>query len=433
MRPRSKHLSLPLVVTALTAVAVGQKARFFRTGDGSPFLLVPVESHSINWVNLQPSGPREEPAGMQGLGLAIARASLFGGPLPKPTQGNPLGWEKALRSTPASGSRIVQIADHVGIAVTFAEHGLERIARLLRVRTTRENLLGVTHHLNMVRKTRSQRLRTMPHLGIMRRTLAAFESAKPLLTSLAEHSTAEVSPAAAQAYFRRTCTPARSLNVITGNLRLDDVERQLKLIFATPPPVPPGSTPGPTAPTPQIKAPRDAADTLMLGCPIPANLDAEAMATLDLLVEYLAGDAHAYLPDHLRASGHPRVRVQARAPFPAAGGVFLISVTKPGATLTEDDVLTVHLEQALAKVATDEPDADRLARAVATLQAARSATLQQPEGLATLLARRWARTGTPPVTGLAEATRVSGVEFRALARRVFALSGQTLCLPEVGK
>lgn len=433
MSRRNKHLSLLLAVASLTAVAPGQQARFFRTGDGSAFLLVPVESHSVNWVNLQPSGPREEPAGMQGLGLAIARASLFGSPLPGRAQDDALGWEKALRSTPASGSRIVQIADRVGIAVTFAEQSLERIARLLRVRTTRANLLGVTQQLNRVRKTRSQRLRAMPHLGIMRRTLGAFESARPLLTYLAEHSTAPVSPATAQAFFRRTYSPDRSLNVITGKLRLDDVERQLKAIFELPRSVPPTPIPGTAATTPTTKARPDAADTLMLGCPIPANLGAEALVSLDLLVEYLAGDQHAYLPDHLRASGHPNVQVQARAPFPAAGGIFLISVTKPGATLTEDDKLTVHVEQALAKIATDKPDTVRLQRAIASLRAARSATLQQPEGLATLLARRWARTGTAPVTGLAEEARVSGTAFRALARRVFTLSGQTLCVPEVGK
>jgi len=419
------------VISALVAAAPSQGARFFRADDGSSFLLVPVRSHSVNWVSLNPSGPNEEPPQIPGLGLAVARASVFGSA--GQDQGGALTWEKTLRNTPASGSRVMQVADHVGISVTFAEKSLAVVARLLRIRITRDALLGVRQQLDHVQNTRSKRIRGIPHLGIMRRTLASFEASRPLLAALAEHAKVEVSDAQIMAFYHRTCAPSRNLNVITGDLDLRKAERVLKAAFATAPSNQGGRDPAQGAIAPQAVMRKDAPDTLMLGCPIPANLDAKAMLTLDLLVEYLAGDAHAYLPDHLRASGHPGVRVYARAPFPTAGGILLISVTKPGATLSEDAMLTVHLEQALAKIATDEPDADRLDRAVASLQASRSAILQQPDGLATLIARRWARTGTPPVSGLAEETRISGVEVRALAKRVFALAGQSLVLPEVNK
>ena len=428
-----KYAPILVAVLALMAIAPCQEARFFRTDDGSRFLLVPVRSQSVNWVNLQPAGPNEEPPQIPGLGMAIARASVLGDTQPARGQTSALAWEKALRDAPASGSRVMQVADYVGVAVTFTEQSLETVARLLRVRMTREVLLGVQQQLDAVQRERSKRIRAIPHLGIMRRTVASFEAARPLLSALAEPANAEASDAVVMSFYRRTYAPAKSLNVITGNLRLDNAERLLKATFATPLPDHIGEAPERGVAGPQAKARRDSADTLMLGCPIPANLDANAMLTLDLLIEYLAGDVHSYLPDHLRACGHPRVRVYARAPFPADGGIFLISVTKPGATLTEDAMLTVHLEQALAKVATDEPDADRMDRAVASLRAARSAILQQPEGLATLIARRWARTGAPPIAGLAEESRISGGDVRALAKRVFSLAGQSLVLPEVRK
>lgn len=435
---RTEHLALslalPLVMATVAASAFGQEARFFRTSDGSPFLLVPVEHHSINWVNLQPSGPGVEQRGRQGLGLAMARASLLGGTEFGPTQEPPLSWEKALRRTPSSGSRIVQIEGHVGIAVTFDKRSLQRVAHLLRVRTRRHSLLGVAQLLKEVQGARGARLQAAPHLGMLQRTLAAFDTtAKPLLSALAVHKPAEIGRSESGEFYRVTYSPERSLNVITGDLDLVETERQLKSIFAGSGKGTPG-TGGPNGPRMVgAKAKPDAPDTLMLGCPIPADLDTNAVVTLDLLVEYLAGDAHAYLPDHLRATGHPRVQVHVRAPFPSTGGIFLIAVTEPGSILKEDNNLTVHLEQALAKLATDLPDEDRLDRAVAALRAARSAALRQPEGLATLLARRWARTGKPPIQGLAEESRVSLAEFRALAKRVFALASQTLVLPKLPK
>jgi hypothetical protein len=430
---RIQHLALPFALAAITVSAVGQQPRFFRTRYGSSFLIVPLTNHSLTWVNLQPSGPREEPPGGQGLGLAIAQASLFGTARADQSKKTSLNWEKALRSAPSSGSRIIQIEDYVGVAVTFPKQSLGRVARLLQDRTQRKNLTGVPQLLERVRAERTRRLRTTPHLGMMRRAVAAFESTSVLLQALANHSTTDIAQADIESFYRETYNPARSLNIITGNFSLIETERQIKTVFrgqeqaSQPAKVKPDLTKSSSS------SQADAPDTLMLGCPVPTDLNGRDLVTLDLLVEYLAGDEHAYLPDHLRSSGHPTVRVRAQAPFPTSGGIFLISVTKPGARLEEEDNLTVHIEQALAKIATDAPDSQRLARAVAALQADRSTVLRGSEGLASLLARRWIRSGVPPVAGLTEDDKVSAVEFRDLAQHVFALAGQTLILPKLGK
>ena len=74
-----------------------------------------------------------------------------------------------------------------------------------------------------------------------------------------------------------------------------------------------------------------------------------------------------------------------------------------------------------------------LERAANTLRARRSASLRNPEGLALLIARRWARTGVVPESDLTEEGRVSTSVFHALAKQVLAPQSRALILPELDR
>jgi hypothetical protein len=260
-------------------------------------------------------------------------------------------------------------------------------------------------------------------------------------------------------FYRRTYAPERGINVLTGDFDLVAVTAVLRSTFKQPAPREDRAV---AAHGPPVNAPptaRDAGDTLLLGCPLPATVDPApgdpatvdpatvdpttvdpttvdpttvdpaTVVGIDLLVEYLAGDPDAFLPDHLRAAGHPAIEVHARAPFPALGGILLLTVTDKGRPIAAGSPLVAELRRALGQVVAAPPEPARLARATAALRAARSAALRQPEGLALLLARRWARTGIPPRTDLAAENRISATGFRALASRILAVESQILVLP----
>lgn len=429
----ARWLATPVVV--LTAGGVdAQESKFFRTHDGSSFLLVKVDSRVVHWINLQPARIADQPEGLPGLAVAVGRASLSGGATERAGEGPPLRWEKALRRAPSTGAEFVEAHGYLGVAVTFPNGSIPLVAELLRVRTQRAELAGIEPFATEAIRARRERLLRTPHLGMLRRLLGSIKGGEAFLPGLTS-ATDKVTQARALELYRNTYSTNRALNVITGGFDIQATEEVLRRIYSVASrAAEPQSESTPVAPrvrAPEPAAPPDRSDTLLLACPLPTQRDPVTLATIDLLVEYLAGDADGFLPDRLRAAGHPRVEVAIRAPFPEPGGYLVVEVTDPGSKLDSSSKLVTALAGALDDVAKGPADAIRLSRAATAARAARTQFLHDPRGLAVLLAHQWARSGSVPSGDLAIEARVTPVAFQALASEVLATATRTLILPEL--
>ena len=72
-------LYLVLWLAMSSGAVAAQETRLVRTPDGSQFVLVPTGGPPVvHWVSMMPGGVKEDPAGLDGISTALARASLAG-------------------------------------------------------------------------------------------------------------------------------------------------------------------------------------------------------------------------------------------------------------------------------------------------------------------------------------------------------------------
>lgn len=411
-----------LAVSLLLGTIPAQDAQLVETGDGSRFLLVPLQTRVVHWINLQPAVSE-----IPGLAVAVARASLLGSTGPITENPQPLAWEKALRRAPSSGSRLVEVASHIGVSVTFPAESLHEVAQLLLQRTHREKLLEFPQHLTAARHQRRERIASIEHLALARRLLAQAEGGR-FRHFLEPDDGEEIADAAVMRYYRHAYAPARAINVITGGFEPETLARVLRQMFRNPPSPAEASKQSagdePTAEKPVADGPPTQRETLFLGLVSPRGKPDE----LALLAEYLGGE-DGFVVEHLRAAGHPNASVRVLAPFPAPGGMLVLVITDPGTKLTEDAPLLRQLREALDRAAIEPPQPRLMTRAAAVLRGRRSARLGDPQGLALLLAERWANSGEPPRGDLAAEARIGSEDLQAFATTVLAGKNRITILP----
>jgi len=467
--------TLTLVPVFWLALSCGdiaaQKIRMVQAQDGSQFMLMPTGGPPVvHWVTLIPAGIKEDPPGLEGISLALARASLAGthalgseDPLKeaaavararnlarqRTTDGGkdpaveallaqaeaevrrlarPLAWETALRAAPSSGSHLRVVTGAVLLEVTTTTRALRRVAELLKDRRDRALLRGVRNHFEQVQAERKSRFEQDPRTALRRRVLAKVHGDHPFERFYALGQAKNLTFEAATNVYQRLSDPKRSCNVLAGGFDADAVEAVLKQVFEQAP------KQAPRVALPRLQGdhrPAEQAagatrDTLALGCPIPKTISAQDLVVFAV---WLAGDQDSYLADALRARGHPRVRVRATAPFPGPGGLLLVEITKPGAKLETDSKLRKDLEEILQK-AMEQPPADvQLTRARQRFLAARARMLVSPGSMAVYMGQIWALTGQPPMAELNVESRVSGATIQKMCRQMFDEKNRTLVLP----
>lgn len=416
----SRSCSLRISILSLcviTNAVLGQDdARLIQTDDGSRFLLLPQQTRTVQWVSLHPTAG--EPSELQGLALAVARASM--------QRGAGLEWERDLRRAPATGSRLVHTPGYLGIATTFPPGSLHRVAELLAERARRESLPTVGLHFIAARQERDAALRSTRHLGMLRRLLEAAESSDALRATYASPGPVELTAQAATQFYLGSQAPENTLNVICGGFDPTIAEADLRQVFSatsdsreSAQEQPPVVLAAPAVP--QEDTPADATDTFLVGFPTPSQAPAE------MLVHYLAIDGYAMLTDPLLSAGHSQLRVRCYTPLP--GGILVLEVAQPGAEITATSPLLADLLQTVTEIIQRVPQEAHVEQVRAALQARRTRELRAQEGLALILAQRWAVAGTAP-TGAIEEEQVTATALYDLAKNVLSPSNATLILPQ---
>ncbi len=465
----------PVLLLALSCGGVpAQKIRMVATADGSRFMLMPTGGPPVVcWVTLIPAGVQEDPPGLEGISLALARASLAGthalgseDPLEEAAAvararglarelaaeggkdpavrallaqaeaeiqrlARPLAWEKALRAAPSSGSQLHVVTGAVLLKVTTTTHAIRRVAELLKDRRDQALLRGADDHFKQIQVERKKAFDLDPHTPLRRRLLAKVYGDGPFARFYDLGDARSLTFETATAVYRRLNDPRRSCSVLAGGFDPETVEAVLKQVFERAP------EHTPTVDLPRLQggyqsteqAAADTLDTMVLGCPIPKSASAQDLV---VFASWLAGDQDSYLPDALRARGHPRVQVRATAPFPGPGGLLLLEITKPGIRLAADSKLHRDLVEILQRCTKEAPDEEQLARVRRRFLSARATMLTGAGSMALYMAQVWALTGQAPISELNVESRVSGTAIQRMCQEIFDPSRCTLVLPEGG-
>ena len=331
----------------------------------------------------------------------------------------PLAWEKALREAPATGSKLVQVADHLGIRVTFPARSFGRVAQLIRMRSRRVKLERIGDHFEEARLARDRRLALTPHLQLLQHALDATAGDRKSGSRFVRGSAEHLNEKTALAFYRWSHHPDRAVNVIVGGFDLGLTKNVLNVVFREKVDDAPMPRSKQTTAAPIQPAKPAIGDTLMVSCPLPTH----ATPGLELLLEVVAGGDDAFLPDFLRAAGHPRIVVRSRRVHTDSGEVWLLQVTSPGVRLDPKHRLVQRVEAALAQLISKPAAEVQMQRAISVVRSRRAALLASQEGLAELLAGRWIDSGvTAPrldANGrLIDHDNLSGTALKRLAAEI---------------
>lgn len=417
----------------------------FTTPDGTRFVLLPTKGPPvIHWVIATPAGWTEDPEGLDGLAVAVARASLAGttrvGSRNRATEedvlarieenerrrlllqragqevpesllrtlqadktqaevvADRLAWERTLRRVPAGPSRLGRLPTATLLALSLPTGAVDRVAALLLARREEPMLRGLFDELRGVRTELVAEVDAWTPLRDEVRSLAfsTHAAGRPSVTDVEAFE--PVGRAAAMDVFVRTQRPERAVHVLTGGFAVEPVAKTLVRAFASSslsrdPFVPPASPPEPRPRTSELADGTLAG--LAIGLRVPPNADPDAVA---LAVAWLAGGEHSFLARWLFAQ---KVRTGAlRATFPA-GGVWPHALAVIEIAADERDAsdrertkrLWTEVEAGLERAARDGPLPEELQLVRADLMAQRAPSLLSPDRLAAFVAVRCATLG----------------------------------------
>jgi predicted Zn-dependent peptidase len=450
---------LTVSVLFLAAVASGQASaptpRTITTPDGSRFLLVPTGGTPvIHWVIATPAGPIEDPAGLEGLARAVARAALAGplsigsrdpvrekGALERLDQleveqarllftgadpggsaaatlearaqleaargeakvlADPGSFELDLRMAPSLETELVETREQSLLHLTIAPEGLAKVATLLVLSRENPALRGIWDHFRNVRAEMAREHGKNPRAAAHEEVVAQhyLELGHPYARAFApsKRTAQPLARSQAMSTFQQTHAPARVVHVLCGGFAPDLVEPVLKRAFGAttikplPRPLVPPVADNPTLRRSTLSQTQEGA--LVLAWRSPSRLRADAV---DGLVEWLCGGPESLLARHLKKVGIQGVRVTGEAGFPgriANGLILLEAIADPDVDGSRIEPVAVlgALEEAMAAAAKDGPTREELQR-VAVALAAKRTLFANPRDLALGLAARVGLTG----------------------------------------
>ncbi|MBK8979397.1 MAG: hypothetical protein IPM29_26155 [Planctomycetes bacterium] len=490
--PLAVALALPAVAGAALAQAPGTaplEARWFETPDGSRFLLAPDPAAAagapgttplVHWAVVTPSGPAEDPQGLDGLSRAVVRASLNGtvargsidwraeldalraldtlevelaarrgdgdGPdadgMPALLQrteaarrtaaalADRLAWRRAVLDAPAVDLELRDTPRATVLAITTRADALPRIARALWDRRENAVLRGLREEFAACRAKLATRGHESWREAARREVLGLAFLGEPGARSPAERP-AGFTRGDAVALWRAIVQPARTTHVLTGSFHRDEVERLLTVAFGatTLPRVPPPSAPTPgRAQARRSRITTDGPIGAAVGIPLPDGLRTEQ---IESIARWLAGGDTSQLAVGLRARGFVDPSVDFVLPFPqtARPGLLLVEFLAPelrsaagAADVTPATALTEVVDAALAEA----PPAWRLRAAQLAAQSERNAALVDPAALSWLLVRACAIEGRAPDEVLAPLPELEPDAARALALSLWRRPGRTI-------
>lgn len=483
-RPHRIRVAALLAVwtSAGAAAQTGVEVRALRTPDGCRVLLLPTGGPPVvHWVVATPAGVTEDPAGLEGLAHAVARAALAGTrrlgtldpvreaelarrleqlelragrleragrSLPADLQAalagvrrrlrrvvDPMAFERALCEAP--GLRVVrhETPEASLLQLTTSVGGLGRTAaRLLEMRE-RAALRDVHSHLRQIREAARAARRADVLADLRREALALAFLGHPL-----ERVYATILPAeplemdAARETWARTHHPTRTLHVLVGGFDPDTAQDVLRRVFAE------TSLPAPAAvPLPplavgrgerRVTRPAGRPAAAVLAYPVPAGVDPFA---LQVLVAWLGGE-DGFLDRELQRAGHPDVVLRVRAPYPSRqAGLLLVEVLEPVNPATAGEPLGAAVRKALDRAVARGPEPSELTLAFGRAAAERARAAAGPADLALDLAVRHLLEQTQPADLLRPPTPPDAAALRALAKRLMAPENRISVVREAGR
>jgi len=460
---------LLLAASATRGSAQGEPAagmRVLTAPDGDRFLLLPIAGAPpvVHWVIVTPAGPAEDPDGLEGLAVAVARASLAGttrvGTRDRATEieilarieegerrrtllrgagqavpealldrlrtdvaqanvvADGLAWERALRRLPASPSRLLRMPHATLLQLSTPTESVGRLVALLLARREEPILRGIHDELRGVRaelvaaaagdawtalrdEVRSLAYGAHP---AGRQSLVDVEPSRPLARTQA----LEV--------FARTQRPERTQHVLVGGFDAEAVAEVLVAGFAASVLSAEPFAPAPPPPEPRPRTSRlttVGAAGIAVACRVPDGADPDAVA---LASRWLAQGDESFLARWLFARGVRVGALRSSYPYGMPADGALVSIEVGPADRDAADPVRVRrlfdeVDAALAAAAAKAPLPEELALTRAHLGAERAAQVVAPDLLATYVAMRCAQ-GLPPQRAL---RALDGVSDEAVA------------------
>jgi predicted Zn-dependent peptidase len=464
-------------VLAAQATAERRPPGELATPDGSRFVLVSTGGPPlVHWVMITPAGALEDPAGLEGLSHAVARAAALGTTfagsrdsdaewqllerqdlLERDLQSrralgeevpasleaelravaqqldvlcDPIAWERELRRAPAIDTRLEQLPEATLLHLTTSLPGLTRVAQLLVQRREGGVLRGVHEEFRLEHARRVQQRAGDLRSQLRREVLGLSFLGHPFAGAGA--IAAEPPPLArsvALEQFRRTHYPPRTLHVLVGGFEAAALRELLATAFASTalPPAAPAFRPPQRGAAAErqssVTGRRDQPQAVTVGCFVPEGTNPMALA---VLTYWLVGGPKGEVAQRLRGAGHPEVTVNGTAPFPhRQGGLLLLEVTdvppQAGAPARVASVQSCLNELA----AGDRPTAEEVAAASAHLRAQQAVVRSSGASLARELAIACAIDGVAPAAAL-EPLAVPSEAVQQLARRLLASDARTV-------
>jgi predicted Zn-dependent peptidase len=465
--------ALLCAAAGLAAQERAERARALTTPDGDRFLLLPTGGPAVvHWVVVTPAGPTEDPEGLDGLAVAVARAAMAGtasvGSRNRATESDllvrveenerrrallqgagqelpesllrslsidasqavavadRLAWERSLRQLPAMPSHLSRTADATLLSLCAPADAVGKVASLLLLRREEPILRGIFDELRGVRaELAAAAADPWTPLRDEVRALAygAHPAGRPSVTSV--DGFRPLARAQALDTFVRTQRPERAVHVLTGGFEVEPVVEILVSAFAASalsaePYVPAAPPPPPRARTSRLTD--GALAGIAVGLHVPADTDPDAVA---LAMTWLAGGDESFVSRWLFAQQVRAGSVGHAYPFGAAGNgaLALVEVAaeeRDAEDRTRTEKLFAEVDAALDAARAGTPLPQELATARATLLAEMTAHRVSPDRLALFLAIRCGLLGMSPANALRRIEAVSDAQVQEVLRRLLS-------------
>lgn len=434
---------LPTQARAVSASGRGHLD--FRSPDGSRFVLLPGDGPGIlHWVIATPAGPLEDPPGLEGLSIACAQSSLAGtfrsGSLDAAAERRALAdldaANLALLTAPRDGDRpptellqrrdsaqaaAAALADpgaflralaHAGatdvrvsnrrtvclLSLTTVPDAVAEVGALLLERREQAALRSFEVAFDAVRALDTAAFDADPLAALRAEVMALAFPGHPLARFGERPGTGPVSRAQAEAVWRRTQAPSRSVHVLTGRFAANDVRTVLERTFAhselgapPPPPQPPmrstamrrSTVPGPKA-------------AVAVAWPLTGNEDRRLLQAAG---RWLGGGTASFLGRELTQAGRTAVRVECRVPWPegvTAGGLLLLEVLGDG---PDEPGLADRVLRLCRDASRQQPSGDEVEQTLRPVLEQWNAATRSPRSFAERIAADlilWPATTLPP-------------------------------------
>lgn len=441
------------------AAAVARPIADFHSPDGSRFVLLSDSTmQHVEWAIATPSNPAEDAPGLEGLGAAVARASLGGtwatgsvdpakeraalerldvawnevfatrGSAPAQNElrlaqeqvqalGDPKVFRRVLAALPVNQPELHISGGTTVLSLTTVPEALDDVAKLVLERREQQALRELPTIWTEEVMSRQRAFDADARVAVHAELIALALPGHPALRNFERPGLTTPRRSQALDAWAATQHPSRTVHVLIGNFDTTALRSLLEARFAT------TSLPTPPAPArPAIRKIANERRSTIPGCrenvvaiawQLPAGPAVDNPWHLRALTRWLTGP-DGKLPAALRAAQREVTSCRASAPWPSSptiAGLLMVEVSANEIDGLADDLLRA------CRAASAGPSDAELAALAKDLQLAAAIVAADPRWLARDLAEQLLRWADQPILRTAD-ERLSGEALRGLAKQV---------------